>query len=164
MKIITTLAVSGAALLLLAGAGNATGQSTPQERAEAQQPNLEQAPMAQQQNAGLDRDSATTSYGADTSSNGGTTLAPVALNSLTNPPDKIATARVVDDKGFTVGAAQKVELDTSGKPSKVEFALLGTEEIVALDSSMFSYDEPKNVLTAGMDKSQIVQLRVTPRG
>jgi hypothetical protein len=112
MKILTTLAVSSAVMLLLAGAGNAT----------------------------------------------------VALGRLANPPDKIAYARVVDDKGITVGAAQRVELDTNGRPSKVEFALLGTEQIVALDSSKFSYDEPKNVLTAELDKRQIVQLPVTPRG
>lgn len=55
-------------------------------------------------------------------------------------------------------------LDASGKPSKVEFALLGTEQIVALDSAKFSYDEPNNVLTAGLDKSQIVQLPLAPRG
>jgi hypothetical protein len=89
---------------------------------------------------------------------------PVALNTLSNPPDKIAFAGVVDDKGITVGATQKIVMDTNDKPSKVEFALLGTEQIVALDSSMFSYDEPKNVLTAGLDKNEIVQLHVTPRG
>jgi len=112
MKIMTTLAVSSAFMLLLAGTGNAT----------------------------------------------------VALTSLSNPPDKIAYARVVDDKGITVGAAQKVELGTNGKPSKVEFALLGTEQIVALVSSKFRYDEPRNVLTAELDKSQILQLSVTQRG
>jgi len=112
MKIITTLAVSSAVMLLLAGAANAT----------------------------------------------------VVLSSLSNPPNKIAYARVVDEKGTTVGAAQRVELDANRRPSKVEFALLGTEKIVALDSSKLSYDEPKNVLTVNLEKGQIVQLAVIPRG
>ncbi len=89
---------------------------------------------------------------------------PVALNSLSNPPAKIANAGVVDDKGIMVGAAQKVVFDTNRKPSEVEFALLGTEQIVALDSSKFSYDESKNLLTAELDKGQIVQLPVAPKG
>jgi hypothetical protein len=95
---------------------------------------------------------------------GAASAAPMALNSLSNPPDKIATAGVVDDKGTPVGAVQRVEMDANGKPTKVELALLGTEQIVALDSSKFSYDEPNNMLTAGLDKSQIVQLPVVPRG
>ena len=95
---------------------------------------------------------------------GAASAAPMALNSLSKPPDKIAYAGVVDDKGTMVGAVQRIELDANGKPSKVEFALLGTEQIVALDSSKFSYDEPNNVLTAGLDKSQIVQLPIAPRG
>jgi len=91
-------------------------------------------------------------------------FAPIALNSLTNPPDKIATAKVVDDMGTVVGAVQKVDLDTSGKPAKVEIALLGSDRIIALDSSRLSYDEPNNVMTAGLDKSQIAQLPAAPQG
>jgi hypothetical protein len=54
--------------------------------------------------------------------------------------------------------------DANGKPSQVEIALLGTEQIIALDSSKFSYDEPKNVLVVGLDKSQIVRLPAAPLG
>jgi hypothetical protein len=125
MRTVTTIAVSGVALLFLAGAA---------------------------------------SVSAITPSDDGTRLAPMALNSLSAPPDKIAYAGVVDDKGTLVGAVQRIELDANGKPSKVEFALLGTERIVALDSSKFGYDESNNVLTAGLDKSQIAQLPVAPRG
>ena len=88
----------------------------------------------------------------------------MALNSLRNPPDKIAHAMVVDDRGTPVGAAQKVEMDMKGKPIKVDITLLGTEQIIALDSSNLSYDESNNVLTAGLDKSQIVLMPVVPQG
>jgi hypothetical protein len=85
-------------------------------------------------------------------------FAPIALNSLSSPPDKIATAKVVDDGGTVVGAVQKVDLDANGKPTKVEIALLGSDRIVALDSSSLSYDQSNNVVTAGLDKGQIAQL------
>lgn len=89
-------------------------------------------------------------------------MAPMALNSLSNPPDKIATARVVDDKGITIGAVQKVDIQ-GGKPSDVQIALLGSQQIVALDAGQLSYDASNNVLTAALDKTQIVQLPAAPR-
>jgi hypothetical protein len=91
-------------------------------------------------------------------------IAPIALNSLANPPDKIATARVVDDKGTTVGAVQKVEMDQGGKPLRVEIALLGANRVVVLPSSRLSYDQPNNVVTADMDKTQLAQLPPAPEG
>jgi hypothetical protein len=90
------------------------------------------------------------------------TLAPMALNSMRNPPDKIATAKVVDSNGTTVGAVKKVELDVSGKPNKVDVALLGTDQVIALNSSNVSYDEPNNVLIVGLTMSQLVQLKLAP--
>lgn len=88
----------------------------------------------------------------------GPSLAPIALNSLSSPPDNIATAKVVDDKGIVVGAVQKVDLDQAGKPTRVEIALLGSNRIIALDSASLSYDQANNVMTAAMDKTQLVQL------
>jgi len=85
-------------------------------------------------------------------------LAPIALNSLSSPPDKIATARVVDDKGAIVGAVQKVELGAGGNPTQVEIALLGSDRVVTLDSRQLSYDEANNVVTAALDKRQFAQL------
>jgi hypothetical protein len=89
---------------------------------------------------------------------GAENIAPIALNSLANPPDKIATARVVDDKGITVGAVQKVEMDQSGKPLQVEIALLGADRVIALPSSQLSYDQPNNVVTAAMDKAELARM------
>jgi hypothetical protein len=90
--------------------------------------------------------------------NNGEAMAPIALNSLASPPPEIASAAVVDDKGAVIGAVQKVDLDQAGKPTRVEIALLGSERIVALNSAELSYDQSHNVVTAGLDKSQIAQL------
>jgi hypothetical protein len=83
---------------------------------------------------------------------------PAALNNLHNPPDKIATAAVVDDHGIIVGGVQKVEFGPNGEPTNVEFVLLNTEQIIALDASNFSYDQRRNVLIARLDKRQIARM------
>lgn len=101
---------------------------------------------------------------AQTATGSAQDIAPIALNSLPNPPDKIATAQVVDDKGTTVGAVQKVEMDQGGKPLRVEIALLGANRVVVLPSSRLSYDQPNNVVTADMDKTQLAQLPSVPEG
>jgi hypothetical protein len=91
-------------------------------------------------------------------------MAPMALNSLSNPPAKIATAPVADESGTVVGAVQKVELDAGGKPVNVEIALLGSNRIVVLDSGQLSYDVSNNVVTAALDKSQLANLPPAPQG
>jgi hypothetical protein len=89
------------------------------------------------------------------------TMAPMALNSFSNPPDKVATARVVDQKGIVIGSVQKVDVAAGGKPTAVEIALLGTNQIVSLDAKAVSYDATNNVLmTMQASQSQIA----TPRG
>ena len=79
----------------------------------------------------------------------------IALDSLPNPPATLATAKVVDDKGITVGAVQKVVMDPSGKPASVTIALMGTDTVVAMDANGFNYDQGHNVLMAHMDAKQI---------
>ncbi len=95
-------------------------------------------------------------------------FAPMALNSLTNPPAQIATAPVFDIRGTPVGAVQKVELDANGKPSQVQIALLGSNRVVALTPDSLSYDITNNVVTAALDKEQMAALPAltppAPRG
>jgi hypothetical protein len=91
-------------------------------------------------------------------------MAPMALNGITNPPSQLASARVMDDHGVLVGAVQKVTLDAAGTPTQVDVALLGSQQIVALAASQFSYDQSNNLLTAGMDKSQIMAAPAAPQG
>ena len=151
MKTVRNFVMAGAAGLLLATAAHA-GQSTASEREQTRQLNLQSAPQSPMPGPTV----ASVSPAPD--------FAPIALNSLPNPPDKIATARVVDETGTVVGAVQKVNLDAGGKPSSVEIALLGSDRVIALDSVHLSYDQSNNVVTAAMDKSQIAQLPAAPQG
>jgi hypothetical protein len=95
-------------------------------------------------------------------------FAPMALNSLTNPPAQIATARVFDIRGTPVGAVQKVELDANGKPLQVQIALMGSNRVVAMTPDSLSYDITNNAVTAALDKEQMAALPAlsppTPRG
>jgi hypothetical protein len=88
----------------------------------------------------------------------------IALNSLPDPPTTLATAKVVDVKGTTVGAVQKVVMDTSGIPETVDVALLGSDAVVQVAASKFNYDQGHNVLTAALDASEIAQQPRAPQG
>jgi hypothetical protein len=88
----------------------------------------------------------------------------IALNSLPNPPTALATAQVVDAKGITVGAVQKVVMDSNGKPVTVDIALLGSDAVVVMDAAKFNYDQGHNVLTATLDAQQITQEPRAPLG
>ena len=101
---------------------------------------------------------ASTATGAPSVSGNDVTLAPMALNSMSNPPIKIINAIVLDIMGRPVGAVRKVATDASGKPIKVAIELLGSHQIIEMDSSNLSYDEADNVVTASFDQSQIVQM------
>lgn len=146
MASIRNVLVAGAVLVLLAEPALAGSSSD------------EPKPILQPSQALQAAPSTQTAAIPGTEQNGTQDIAPIALNSLSSPPDKIATARVVDDSGTTVGAVQKVELGANGNPTKVEIALLGSDRIVALDSRQLSYDEANNVVTAALDKSQLAQL------
>ena len=156
MRILLSCSAAG---LLLAGAVQA-GESKPQEREATRQLNIQAAVQAQP----AESMAAATIAPAQPSMPAQPAASSVALSSLSSPPDKIATAKVVDDKGSIVGAVQKVELDASGKPTNVEIVLLGTTHIIAMDPSHLRYDVANNVMTAEMDKSQIVAMLVKPQG
>ena len=95
---------------------------------------------------------------------GAVMLAPMALNSMTAPPDKIATAKVVDVQGAPVGTVQKVELDGAGKPVKADIALLGGDRVVTVDAAHLSYDPGANLVTAALDRQQLAALPAKPGG
>jgi hypothetical protein len=187
MKSLRMIGLGSAAILAMTGSALAS-QSTAQERAETRQLNLQQAqqgtaPNAMDAAAGLPQGAPPAAAptmrieasGASSdgiapvrvtprvniaSSEAPPALAPMALNSFTNPPDKVATARVVDNKGVTIGAVQKVDID-GGKATSVEVALLGSNRIISIDASSLSYDEPNNVLVAATDGGAIA---ASPRG
>jgi hypothetical protein len=88
----------------------------------------------------------------------------IALNSLPNPPTTLATANVADAKGTIVGAVRKVVMDGNDKPVTVDVALLGSQDVVAVDAAKFNYDQAHNVLTAQLDAVQIAQQPRAPQG
>lgn len=70
-------------------------------------------------------------------------LVPVAT--LTNPPKDIAIATVRDAGGTVVGAVQRVDLASTGAPSRLEVAMLSDQEhLVSLEASRLQYDAQTN--------------------
>jgi hypothetical protein len=79
----------------------------------------------------------------------GEDFAPMALNSFTFVPKRIATATVVDQNGQALGIVQKVDSDSSGKPSRIEVLMPGGQTM-AIASQSASYDPVANqVVTDG---------------
>jgi hypothetical protein len=71
------------------------------------------------------------------------------LSQVSNPSARIATANVLNADGKTIGAVQRVEIAPNGTPSKVDVALLGTQEkTVELDARNVLYDPAGNTITA----------------
>src|ERR1700761_1434078 len=68
---------------------------------------------------------------------------PVPLNQVQNVPDRVANARVTAADGPPSGAVQKVEL-RGGKPTRLDIALLGSENTVTVDASTVRYDADTN--------------------
>jgi hypothetical protein len=78
----------------------------------------------------------------------------VPLNQVQNVPDRVANARVTDADGTVIGLVQKVEL-RGGKPTRLDIALLGSENTVTLDASTVRYDADTNVIDANQSAGQL---------
>ena len=79
---------------------------------------------------------------------------PVPLNQVQNVPDRVANARVTDADGTVIGAVQRVEL-RNGKPTRLDIALLGSENTVTLDASTVRYDADTNVVASSENAGQL---------
>jgi hypothetical protein len=79
----------------------------------------------------------------------------VPLSQVTDPPDRVATARVTDAHGRVIGAVQKVEL-RDGKPTHLDIALLGSENTVTLDAASVRYDAGTNVVALTEGAGQLM--------
>jgi hypothetical protein len=79
----------------------------------------------------------------------------VPLSQVTDPPDRVATARVTDADGKVIGAVQKVEL-RDGRPFRLDIALLGSENTVMLDAAAARYDAGANVVATTESVSQLM--------
>jgi hypothetical protein len=84
-------------------------------------------------------------------------FAPMALNSISAVPAKIAGAKVVDPKGAAVGSLVRVLTDARGKPLKADIALTGGQAIT-LEASALGYDQNANIVVTAMDQAQLAQM------
>lgn len=72
---------------------------------------------------------------------------PLPLSSISNPPNKIATATVLDANGASLGTVQKVEVTQTGTPTRVTVALGGAPgKTVTMDASAVRYDAARNTI------------------
>jgi hypothetical protein len=145
---------AGAALMCLVASPVLAAESTPAEKEATRQLNMQAArdaaPAPQQQMAAADAPAApSTPVQAAAADSTAPFASAQSLSEISNPPSKIATANVLDSTGKTVGAVQKVEVSSEGKPTRLSVALIGAKErIVELDASAVSYDAHKNEITA----------------
>lgn len=79
----------------------------------------------------------------------------VPLNQVSDPPDRVATARVTDLHGKVIGAVQKVEL-RDGKPTHLDIALLSSGNTVTLDAASVRYDAGANVVAVTESAGQLM--------
>jgi hypothetical protein len=83
-------------------------------------------------------------------------MAPMALNSLSVPPAKAASAKVLDQNGQLLGQVERIQTDEYGKPLALSFRAAKNGKIVVISAAAASYDG--NVLVAGNDQPQIAPL------
>ena len=83
-------------------------------------------------------------------------MAPMALNSLSAPPVKAASAKVFDQNGHLLGQVERIQADEYGKPSALSFRATKNGKIVVISAAAASYDG--NVVVASNDQPQIQAL------
>ena len=82
-------------------------------------------------------------------------LAPVALNSLSEPP-KLSSKPVMDQRGNVVGQVVQVATDQDGKPSALSIRAAKDGSTVVVSAAAVSYDG--HILVASSDQPQIAAL------
>ena len=86
-------------------------------------------------------------------------LAPVALNSLSEPP-KLGSTPVFDQQGHVVGRVERLATDQDGKPSALSIRAAKTGQIVVVSAAAVSYDG--HMLITSSDQPQIAALMAAP--
>jgi len=76
-------------------------------------------------------------------------MAPMARN--------IGTASVLDLDGDVIGSVQKLDVDQTGKPQGLDVLLSGNGHVINVVASNVSYEEGQNVVTVGLNRSQIAK-------
>lgn len=80
-------------------------------------------------------------------------FAPVALNSLTVVPAKIATAPVMDQNGAVIGKVRAVATDQDGRLSAISY--VSGNRLLVIGAPAVSYDAQKNIVVADTSKAQL---------
>lgn len=83
-------------------------------------------------------------------------LAPVALNSLSEPP-ALSSKPVLDQHGNVVGQVAQVATDQDGKPSALSIRAAKDGSTVVVSAAAVSYDG--HTLVASSDQPQIAALQ-----
>jgi sporulation protein YlmC with PRC-barrel domain len=83
-------------------------------------------------------------------------LAPVALNSLSEPP-KLSSKPVLDQQGHVVGQVAQLATDQDGKPSALSIRAAKDGSIVVVSAAAVSYDG--HTLVTSSDQPQIAALQ-----
>jgi hypothetical protein len=84
-------------------------------------------------------------------------LAPMALNSLSEPPANLATAQVMNQSGQVIGTFQRVVSDLNGKPAAISY-LTPEGKLVVVAAPAVSYDGQRNILVTA-DSPQLLASR-----
>ncbi|MGN6514328.1 MAG: hypothetical protein ACTHLR_00625 [Rhizomicrobium sp.] len=93
-----------------------------------------------------------------TSSQMSTKSSGVALSSISNAKQKLASASVKDSSGQTLGQVQKVKTTASGAPTAIEVNLTSapSPKIVQIPASQLRYDQSSNMLmTVGLSATEV---------
>lgn len=157
--------LSSAAILAIAASGALAGESTPAEKAQTRQLNIE----AQTYAKGVPADQALPASVAPPFVDYGAVVqtAPVSpdasgiakpLSTIEHPSASIANATVISSDGETIGLVQKVQLDATGRASTVDVALKDLSKTVSFSANDVSYDATKNTVIASASSDQIMNM------
>ena len=122
--------------------------AAPQEQAQTRALNLQQSQLARAPSLHLAVQLAEAAPSASLT-------AMVPLDQVENVPERVATARVTDADGRVIGAVQKVEIQ-NGRPTKIDIALMGSANTVALDAGNVRYDAANNVVATSESVSRLL--------
>lgn len=75
-------------------------------------------------------------------------LAPVALNSLSSAPAKIAAAPVLNQDGKRIGKVKAVVTDQDGHPAALSYVTEADRRLMIVAAPAVSYDGQKNIIIA----------------
>jgi len=81
-----------------------------------------------------------------------TDFAPVALNSLSTAPAKIAAAPVLDQNGMVIGKVRAIVADQDGKPSAMSY-ITADKRLLVIAAPAVSYDAQRNLVVADTRKA-----------